>query len=124
MLSLIALVGILIVFACTYGMANPSGLLEMTSRFANRRGFWFAIGMRILHGAASILAAPDSLMPLFLYVIGGISLIAAVVLLLIGMSGYRRILDWVSGLPMSLLRAWLVFGLAFGAALIWVTGIV
>ena len=124
MLTIIAIFGVLIVFACAYGMASPSGLLELVGRFANKQGFAFAIGVRIVLGTVSILAAPESRLPAFLYIIGVISLIAAAVLLLIGMPGYRRIMDWVSGFPESMMRAWLVFGLVFGAALIWVTGIV
>ena len=124
MLTIIAAFGILIVFGCTYGMANPAGLLALVGRFADAKGYAFAIGVRVLLGAASILAAPDSLMPVFLYAIGALSLIAAAVLMMVGVSGYRRILDWVSGFQAPMLRLWLIFGLLFGVALIWVTGIV
>ena len=124
MLTLVALVGIVIVFACAYGMSNPVGLLGFVDRFSNQRGFAFAVIVRVVLGVVSLLAAPDSLLPVFLYGVGALSLIAATVLGLIGVSGYRRIIGWVTSFPASMLRAWLVFGLVFGAALIWVTGIV
>jgi hypothetical protein len=124
MLAIIAVFGILIVFACSYGMASPSGLLELVGRFANRQGYAFAIAVRVVLGAVSILAAPASLMPVLLYVVGAIALAAAAVLLLIGLPGYRRIMEWVAGFAPSMLRVGLVFGLVFGAALIWVTDII
>ena len=40
-LTLIAILGILIVFACTYGMASPAGLLDYVGRFANKQGYAF-----------------------------------------------------------------------------------
>ena len=124
MLTLIAIFGILIVFACAYGMAHPAGLLELVDRFANKQGYAFAIIVRIVLGTVSVLAAPVSKLPILLYVVGGLSLLAAAVLLVIGLPGYNRIIGWVAGFPAAMLRAWLVFGLVFGVALIWVTGIV
>ena len=123
MLALIALVGILIVFACTYGMANPAGLLAGVRRFANPAGYRFAIAVRVVLGIAALVAAPASRAPLFLYLVGGIALVAAAVLLVIGLPGYHRIMDRVDGFPPAFLRTGLVLGMAFGVSLIWVTGI-
>ncbi len=123
MLELIALFGVLIVFACAYGIANPQGLLRLVDRFAGVGGYLVAIVVRLVLGAAAILAAPASLLPVFLYIVGGISLLAALALMLMGRRGFERLIRWVAGWESRLLRAGLVLGMLFGVALIWVTGI-
>lgn len=122
MLELIALFGVLIIFACAYGIANPQGLLRLVDRFAGIGGYLVAIVVRLILGAAAILAAPASLLPVFLHIVGGISLFAALALILMGRRGFERLIRWVAGWESPLLRAGLVLGLLFGVALVWVTG--
>ncbi len=123
-LALVATFGVLIVLACGWGFADPSRLLEMVGRFSGAGGYAFAIGARVVLGVAAWLGAPASLHPLFLQVIAVISATAAVALLIMGIGRYRQIIGWVRGFRPSLLRTWLIFGMLFGVALIWVTGIV
>lgn len=124
MLQIIALFGVLIIFACAYGVANPQGLLTLVDRFSGVGGYVIAIVVRIILGGAAVQAAPVSLLPIFLEIIGGISLFAAAVLLIIGRSRFAKIMQWVKSFNVTLLRLWLVFGMLFGVALVWVTGIV
>jgi len=123
MLNVIAIFGILIVLACAYGSINPSVLFSLIDRFANIPGYAAAIFMRVVLGIVAILAAPDSLSPVFLQVIGVIAIAAAVGLLLIGISGYKKLIGWVKELGPALHRMALMLGLLFGTALIWASGI-
>ncbi len=124
MLTIIAMIGILITLMCAYGSANPPALLRLVDRFANRPGFIAAILIRVVLGIAAILAAPDSLAPNFLYVIGVIALAAAVALPIMGLARYRRLIDWVSAFSPAMMRLWLTGGLIFGVALVWATGLI
>lgn len=123
MLTVIALFGVSIILVCGFGSANPQALLDLAGRFANKAGLAMAAVLRLVLGVAALLAAPDSRAPIFLYVVGAIALIAAVVLPVIGVTGYRRIIDWVASFNTAMLRVWLLGGLIFGAALVWVSGI-
>jgi len=123
MLNVIAVFGILIVLACAYGSINPSALFSQIDRFANIPGYAAAIFARVVLGIAAILAAPDSLSPAFLQIIGVIAIAAAIALLLMGIGGYKKLIDWVKKLGPTLHRLALMLGLIFGTALIWVSGI-
>jgi len=81
MLNVVALFGVLIILACAYGSMHPQALVSLVGRFANPAGLVFAVLVRVLMGVAAILAAPVSRSPGFLYVIGSIALLAAVVFL-------------------------------------------
>ena len=124
MLQLVALFGVLIIIACAYGVANPQGLVALVDRFAGLGGYLIAIIVRVILGGAAIVAAPASLLPIFLYVIGAISLIAALALILMGKSRFGRLIRWVASWNPPVLRGGLVLGMLFGVALVWVTGIV
>jgi len=122
-LNVIAIFGVLIILACGYGSANPQALLEQVGRMANTTGLWFAVLLRVAFGIVAILAAPDSLSPVFLQIVGAIALLAAVVLPFLGVAGFHRIIDWMSSLGGAWIRTWLSAGMIFGVALVWVSGI-
>ena len=124
MLQLVALFGVLIILASSWGVADPQGLIRMVQRFSTPAGYAFAILVRVLLGAIALLAAPDSLMPGFLYVIGGIAIAAALILLVMGRSRFEQLIQWVAGWNATFMRVALVFGMLFGAAMVWVSGVV
>jgi hypothetical protein len=124
MLTLIAVFGIFIVLACAWGFADPNHLIGMIRKFSGAGGYAFAIGARVLLAAAAWLGAPQSLLPIFLQIVAVLSIFGAGVLLVMGISRYRKLIDWVAGFNRAVLHIWLVFGMAFGVAMIWVTGIV
>jgi hypothetical protein len=124
MLHLVALFGVLITLACAWGVADPQGLVKAVDRFSGIGGFLIAIIVRIILGTAAILAAPVSRLPIFLYIIGGVSLIAALALVIMGKQRFGRLILWVAAWPSPLLRTGLVLGMLFGVAMVWVTGIV
>lgn len=124
MLTIIATFGVLIVLACGFGSANPQALIRVVKQFDSLPGFVFAIIVRVFLGVVAILAAPASRAPLFLMIIGGIALVAALGLLLMGRSRMSRLITWVSGFSNTMMRTWLLFGVAFGVALIWAAGFI
>ncbi len=124
MLQVIALFGILIILACAYGLANPQGLLRQIDRFSGVGGYVAAVIMRFVLGIAALLVADASRLPPFLQVIGGLSLLAALALLVMDRARFVGLIGWVVGFNPSWLRIWLLFGMVFGVALVWVTGIV
>lgn len=124
MLQVVAFFGILIILACAWGLADPQGLLRQIDRFSGVGGYVAAIIMRFALGIAALLAADASRLSPFLQVIGGLSLLAALVLLVMGRVRFVGLIGWVAGFSPAWLRIWLLFGMVFGVALVWVTGIV
>ena len=124
MLQLIALFGVLIILGSGYGLADPQGLIRLVEKFSGVGGYIFAIVVRVILGVAALLAAESSLLPVFLQIFGGLALLAAVGLLVIGRPRFEQLIRWVASFSAALLRLWLIFGMLFGVALIWVTGIV
>ena len=90
---------------------------------ANAAILYLAVGIRLLLGVALIVAAPASLFPLVFRVIGVIAILAALALPIMGIERIRRLVGWFAALPSLALRLWLVFGFAFGAFLVYGTGV-
>ena len=124
MLQVVAFFGILIILACARGLADPQDLLRQIDRFSGVGGYVAAIIMRFALGFGALLAADASRLSPFLQVIGGLSLLAALVLLVMVRVRFVGLIGWVAGFSPSWLRIWLLFGMVFGVALVWVTGIV
>jgi hypothetical protein len=82
-------------------------------------GIHFAIVLRLVLGAALVIAAPESRFPLFFEILGGIAIVAAVALLLMGRERLRKFVAWFERMPPAMIRVWLLFGIAFGAFLVY-----
>lgn len=111
--------GALIVVASLWGMVAPHALVGLVRRVAaNDAGLGFAVGIRVVLGAALITAAQVSRFPMTFTVLGWIAIVAAIGLLIIGRGRMTRLVSWVARWSPTAIRAWLVFGLLFGAFLI------
>ena len=105
---------------CVWGVFWPSKLTGMVRGVMNHvSGIYFAVIVRLLMGLSLIIAAPPSRFPVIFELLGWITIIAAVVLPLIGRERIVRLIAWFEGSSRVLGRAWLVFGLAFGGFLIY-----
>ncbi len=82
-------------------------------------GIYFAVVVRLLMGAALIVAAPVSNFPVVFEVLGWIAIVAAVALILIGRERMAALIAWFVRRPTWLMRLWLLFGMAFGGFLIY-----
>ena len=91
------------------------------NNFAGQRRFLFAVIARIIIGAILLLEASNLKFTLAMQIIGGISILAAIVLLLMGQERMDRVIDWFMRLSDEVFRFASVVSIAFGAFLIYVT---
>ncbi|MGI9343354.1 MAG: hypothetical protein ACR2QV_10915 [Gammaproteobacteria bacterium] len=124
MLTIVAVFGLLVCLGCIVGIAATSVLMRIMDMVMSRPGIlYLAVGVRLLLGVALIVAAPASLFPVLFRIFGVIAILAALALPIMGIERIRRLVAWVAALPSIALRLWLVVGFAFGAFLIYGTGI-
>ncbi len=121
MKTVIALVGVAICLAGLVILITPEKFRNIMNRFAGQPRFLFAVIARIIIGAILLLEAPNLKFTFAMQIIGGISILAAVVLLLMGQERMDRIIDWFMRLSDEVFRIMSVFAFAFGAFLIYVT---
>ena len=80
---------------------------------------YVAVIARLLLGAALIIVAPQSRFPLAFEILGWFAIVAAVLILIIGRDKLRRFVAWFQRFSQAIIRTWLLFGIAFGAFLIY-----
>jgi hypothetical protein len=112
--------GALILVASLWGMVAPAGLIAVVRRVARHSaGLGFAVALRIVLGAALLTAAQVSDFPAIFTALGWIAILAAIGLLILGRSRMSQLVGWVARWPLGTIRVVLVFGLLFGAFLIY-----
>ncbi len=116
----IALVGLLIFVAGLLILKSPQIFRNAMNSFTGQRRFLFAVIARIIIGAILLLEAPNLKFTLAMQIIGGISILAAVGLLLMGQERMDRMIDLFMRLSVEVFRLVSVFAIAFGAFLIYV----
>lgn len=102
-----------------YGLACPGGLAAFAGFWRTPTALWLAAALRLIFGMASWTVAPVSQAPLVLRVVAIISIMAAVVLPLLGVRGLGLLLDWWAGQSIRFLRAWSALALFVGFFLLW-----
>ena len=118
--SIVLVLGLAVVLLSVWGVIYPERLMKLvTSVLDNKWGIYFGVIVRLVLGAALIIAAPISLFPLVFRVLGWVTIAAALALPVMGRENIRRIIAWFEQLPASLTRLWLLFGMAFGGFLIY-----
>jgi hypothetical protein len=121
----IAAIGGFLCLACIVGFVVPTLLTRLVPWFLQLPGaLAIAVAVRIAIGVALIVAAPDTRYPFAFQILGGLMLLAAAVLPLLGIARITRLVNWVAGWPPLAMRAWLVLGFAFGAFLVYGIGLV
>jgi hypothetical protein len=119
--TIIALFGILICLAGLLILIVPDRFRTVMNNWTGQPRFLFAIIVRIVFGAILLSEATNLKFPLAMKIIGAISVLAAVVLLLIGQQRMDRFIEWFMKVADNVMRVWSVFALAFGVFLIYVT---
>ncbi len=118
--SIVFLIGVLVCVLSLWGCFVPDRLTKLVMRVVDRDwGIYFAVVVRLLMGAALIVAAPVSRFPLIFEILGWIAIVAAVALILIGRERLAALAAWFLRCPAWLIRLWLLFGMAFGGFLIY-----
>lgn len=120
MKTVIALFGVLI---CLGGLAIlilPEKFKNVMKRWTGQPRFLFAVIIRVVLGAILLSEAANLKFPLAMKVIGAISILAAVVLLLVGQERMDRFIDWWMKRSENVFRVASVLAFALGAFLIYV----
>ncbi len=118
---LVVLFGVLICLAGLAILIFPVQFRNAMNKWTGQPRFLFAVIVRVLFGALLLSEAANLKFPLAMKIIGAISILAAVVLLLIGQERMDRFIDWWMRMSDNVLRFWSIFAFAFGAFLIYVT---
>lgn len=118
----IGLIGGLICLAGLFILVSPAKFRDLFNSFTGQPRYLFAIIFRIILGAVLLWEAANLKFSLAMQIIGGISIVAAVALLLMGQDRMDRMVDWImSKFTDKVMRAWSVLAFAFGGFLIYVT---
>ena len=118
--GIILLLGVVICVLSAFGVYAPIKLTNwVKSAWVKKPTFPFAVIVRLVMGLVLIFAAPGSKFPLFFEVLGGLFIVAAIVILVSGRDRTGRLLDWFERFPVWAIRLWCLPGVFFGAFLIY-----
>ncbi len=118
---LITLFGVLICLAGLTILILPEKFKNIMNRWTGQPRFLFAVIIRVVLGAILLSEAANLKFSLAMKIIGAISILAAVVLLLVGQERMDRFIGWWMKQSDKLLRVSSVLVIAFGAFLIYAT---
>lgn len=101
------------------GLASPSRMIRFASRWQSKTGLWVAIIVRLAFGISLWLVAPASRASVFLQVLAVVSVVAALMLPLIGVSRFKSMLSWWSNQSPRFVRLWSAVAVAMGVFILW-----
>ena len=101
------------------GVLSPKRLLDLVARAQSQLGLYVIAGFRLLVGMALLYSAGSSRAPLYLQIIGGVSLFSGVITPFFGVQRFEAVLSWFRRLPPWLVRLWSVVVIVFGLSLVW-----
>jgi hypothetical protein len=103
-----------------WGVVTPDKLMKSVTLVLDQKwGIHFGVIVRLVLGAALIIAAPQSSFPSVFEVLGWIAILAALGLVVIGRNNIRKLISWFERLARPVIRLWLLFGMAFGGFLVY-----
>ena len=112
--------GVLVCALSAWGFVAPDKIWKLVNGAIGKDwGIYVAVFARLLLGAALVVAAPDSLFPLAFEILGWFAIVAAVIILVAGRDRLRRFVSWFEQFSQTMIRVWLLFGIAFGGFLIY-----
>lgn len=98
-----------------WGIVQPGKLIKLVvNTWSKPWGLPFAVGVRLLLGAACLLAADITRAPLLYSAFGYLALAAAIAIPVLGKARIDRVILYWQDRPAAVMRAWLAVGLAFG----------
>lgn len=119
---IVLVLGLSIAALSAWGTVRPSRLMKLVSSVLDRNGgMLLGVMVRLVLGAALIVAAPISSFPRAFEILGWIVIIAALGLAIMGRRHIRRLIAWFDRLSAPMIRLWLLLGLAFGGFLVYGT---
>ena len=112
--------GAVICLVSLWGFISPEKFWKMVNGVMDKDwAIYFAVILRLLLGAALILAAAQSRFPMVLQVLGWLAVIAAVAILFMGRDRLKKFIAWFQRMTNTTVRVWLLFGFAFGVFLVY-----
>jgi len=116
----VALFGMAIILLGILGLVSPGNLVRLVvGSWQSQKGFYFAIGIRVVFGIVLLLAASQSRFPEAFRVLGIISLVAAMAAPFLGFDRLQRFVQkWMKRSP-GFIRGWSVLAAAFGVFLLY-----
>lgn len=117
---LILFFGVLILLSGAMILLNPDPVFGLFRRHGESSGFHvMAVVVRLILGIALVRYAAESKYPLALQILGWLSLVAAMVLAVMGRTRFKRLLTWALSFTSPLARIAGFFGMVFGGFLIY-----
>jgi len=112
--------GAIVCALSAWGLFAPDKILKLVNGVMDKDwGIHAAVVARLLLGAALIIAAPESRFPLIFEILGWIAVAAAAGILFMGRERLRKFVAWFAQFSQAMIRVWLLFGIAFGAFLVY-----
>ena len=117
----ILIIGVMITVLAAWGVFAPAKLVGWVKSVMDQHwGIYVAVIVRLILGAALIIAAPASPFPAVFQVLGAIAILAGVGLVVVGREQIRVFITWLFDHMSDLfIRLSLLFGIAFGGFLIY-----
>ena len=118
MTYVVLLFGTLTTIAGVVLLSKPEYILDLLKKYSDSFGIHVvAVIVRIFIGVALIFSAPASRFPLALQVLGGLFILAALVLAVIGRSRFKSLMTWAMNLAHTFGRVSGIFAVMFGGFL-------
>lgn len=115
MTYIVLLFGTLTAMAGVVLLVKPEYILDLLKKYSDSFGIHVvAVIVRIFIGVVLIISAPASKFPLALQVLGGLAILAALVLTVIGRSKFKSLMAWAMNLAHTIGRVSGVFAVMFG----------
>ncbi len=118
MAMIVTALGMLVVLIGVVGLVDPRRLIGLVRHWQGPTRFMFAVGVRLGLGVLLLVVAPDCRLPIVIQAVGGVSIVAASVLLVIGRSRLDTFIEWWLTRP-ELLRVSGATAAALGALLVY-----
>ena len=120
MLTTIAIFGLIIIALSAWGVIAPKTLVKKVLDLFDRPwGLFLAVGVRLVLGTLFVIAADETRFPTAFRFLGYLMLITAALIPLIGRQRISHLMGWFQAKPPAALRIWLIFGIAFGAFIVY-----
>ena len=118
MAIIVSILGGLITLSGIIGIANPHRLINLIEHWHGPTRFWIAILVRVVLGVVLFAAAPACRLPMFVRIVGVISIVAALGILILGRTRLDSFIRWWLIRP-ALIRISGFVAVAFGVLLVY-----
>jgi hypothetical protein len=116
---IVGIVALLMAGMSLIGMASPSRLLWIVSRWQSWSGLKATSIVRLSFGIALLVVAPSSQTPETIDVLGILAIVSGLLLPFLGVARFRSALAWWSRQSAAFVRACMALGAAVGIFILW-----